>query len=72
MSDDTIARKAVDKLLGKKRYSVAVRVLGYYNIEVVAETEDDAQHLALIHDYTWDDLSYQGDVEIDQIEEIDE
>ena len=72
MSDDTIARKAVDKLLGKKRYSVAVRIMGYYNIEVVAETEAEADILALNHDYTWDDLSYQGDVDIDQIEEIDE
>ena len=70
MTDDT--QKAVDKLMGKRRYSVAVRILGYYNVTVVAENKDDAYDLALNHDYTWDDLSYQGDVDIDQIEEIDE
>ena len=69
MTDKT--EQAVKKLMGKKEYSVAVRVTGYYNILVEAETEQEADSLAMSHNYTWDDLSYQGDVIVDDIVRID-
>ena len=70
MSDKKV-EQAVSKLLGKRRYAVAVRITGYYNIEVEADDEDDAFDIAWRHNYTMDDLSYQGDVDVDDIEEVE-
>ena len=67
---DEVVQEAVDKLVGLKTYSVQTRVMGYYNLVVEARNEDEAWTVAVLHSHTWEDLSYQGDVEIDQIEEI--
>ena len=69
MTDKT--EQAVEKLMGIRTFTVAVRLTGYYNISVKAEDRATAEDLARDHSYTWEDLSYQGDVEIDHIEEIE-
>ena len=68
---DAQTRVAVSKLMGKNRYAVAVRITGYYNIEVEAQTMREAENIAVNYDYTRDDLSYQGDVDVDDIEEVE-
>ena len=70
--NDAQTRVAVSKLMGKNRYAVAVRITGYYNIEVEAHTMQEADAIAVNHEYTWDDLSYQGEVEVDEIERMDD
>ena len=69
---DAQTRVAVSKLMGKNRYAVAVRITGYYNIEVEAQTMREAENIAVNYDYTRDDLSYQGEVEVDEIERMDD
>ena len=69
MTDKT--ERAVNKLMGINTYAVAVRVTGYYNIIVNAEDKQKAEELARYHEYTWQDLSHQDVVEIDQVEVVD-
>jgi hypothetical protein len=64
------AERAAKKLLGINEYEVAVRVTGYYNILIEAESADKAEELARQHNYTYEELSYQGDVAIDDIVEV--
>lgn len=71
MENTDKTEQAVDKLMGIRAYTVAVRMTGYYNIVVKTDDRERAEQLAQDHIYTWEDLSYQGDVEIDHIEEIE-